>query len=152
MRMLQVKGERLTKRGILVALFIMGMAMPMMSEDVVYITTEQFRTRVFDYKNEKEWKYKGKKPCVIDFYTTWCGPCKRLAPIMEELSQKYCDKVVFYKADTERERELAYIFNISSIPQVLYVPVQGKPMILKGLYPKEDIVKIIDEFLLNSEK
>ena len=151
MRMLQVKGERLTKRGILVALFIMGMAMPMMSEDVVYITTEQFRTRVFDYKNEKEWKYKGKKPCVIDFYTTWCGPCKRLAPIMEELSQKYCDKVVFYKADTERERELAYIFNISSIPQVLYVPVQGKPMILKGLYPKEDIVKIIDEFLLKSE-
>ena len=118
----------------------------------MYITTEQFRTRVFDYKAEKDWKYKGNKPCVIDFYTTWCGPCKRLAPIMEEMSQKYCDQVTFYKADTERERELAYVFNISSIPQVLYIPVEGKPMLLKGLYPKEEIIKIIDEFLLGKKE
>ena len=122
------------------------------AEDVVYITTEQFKARIFDYKTEKDWKYKGTKPCVIDFYTTWCGPCKRLAPIMEELSQKYCDQVTFYKADTERERELAYVFNISSIPQVLYIPVEGKPMLLKGLYPKEEIIKIIDEFLLDKKK
>ena len=122
------------------------------ADDVVYITTEQFKARIFDYKNEKEWKYQGDKPCVIDFYTTWCGPCKRLAPIMEELSQKYCDQVRFYKADTERERELAYVFGINSIPQVLYIPVEGKPMLLKGLYPKENIEKIIEEFLLKSEK
>lgn len=121
---------------------------PLMAEDVVYLTTEQFLERIFDYKTEKEWTYKGDKPCVIDFYTTWCGPCKRLAPIMEEMSQKYCDQVVFYKADTERERELAYVFGINSIPQVLYIPTEGKPMLLKGLYPKEEIVKIIDEFLL----
>ena len=121
------------------------------ADDVVYITTDQFRTRIFDYKKEKEWKYQGDKPCVIDFYTTWCGPCKRLAPIMEEMSQKYCDQVKFYKADTERERELAYVFGISSIPQVLYIPVTGKPMLLKGLYPKEEIVKIIDEFLLGKK-
>ena len=127
---------------------LMVFCMPMMAEDVVYLTTEQFRARVFDYKTEKDWSYKGDKPCIIDFYTTWCGPCKRLAPIMEELSQTYCGKITFYKADTERERELAYVFNISSIPQVLYVPVEGKPMLLKGLYPKEEIVKIIDEFLL----
>ena len=122
------------------------------AEDVVYLTTEQFKARIFDYKNEKEWSYKGNKPCVIDFYTTWCGPCKRLAPIMEEMSQKYCDQVVFYKADTERERELAYVFGINSIPQVLYIPTEGKPMLLKGLYPKEEIVKIIDEFLLKEKK
>ena len=122
------------------------------AEDVVYLTTEQFKARIFDYKNEKEWSYKGDKPCVIDFYTTWCGPCKRLAPIMEEMSQKYCDQVVFYKADTERERELAYVFGINSIPQVLYIPVEGKPMLLKGLYPKEEIVTIIDEFLLKEKK
>ena len=122
------------------------------ADDVVYITTEQFKARIFDYKNEKEWKYQGDKPCVIDFYTTWCGPCKRLAPIMEELSQKYCDQVRFYKADTERERELAYVFGINSIPQVLYIPVEGNPMLLKGLYPKENIEKIIEEFLLKSEK
>ncbi|MBQ9297401.1 MAG: thioredoxin fold domain-containing protein [Paludibacteraceae bacterium] len=120
----------------------------MYAEDVIYLTTEQFRERVFDYKNERDWKYLGDKPCVIDFYTTWCGPCKRLAPIMEELSQTYCGEVAFYKADTERERELAYLFGINSIPQVLYVPMEGKPMLLKGLYPKENIVQIINDFLL----
>ncbi|MBO5619884.1 MAG: thioredoxin fold domain-containing protein [Paludibacteraceae bacterium] len=120
----------------------------MYAEDVIYLTTEQFRERVYDYKNERDWKYLGDKPCVIDFYTTWCGPCKRLAPIMEELSQTYCGEVVFYKADTERERELAYLFGINSIPQVLYVPMEGKPMLLKGLYPKENIVQIINDFLL----
>ena len=122
-------------------------ALPMMAEDVVYLTSEQFRARVFDYRTEREWKYKGDMPCVIDFYTTWCGPCKRLAPIMEELSQKYCGQVLFYKMDIEREREVAYIFGISSIPQVLYVPVDGMPSLEKGLYPKEAMVSIIDELV-----
>lgn len=114
---------------------------------VNYITTQQFKDSVFDYVHEKEWKYKGYLPCVIDFYTTWCGPCKRLAPIMEELSEQYAGKVQFYKADTEQERELAYVFQISSIPQVLYIPKSGQPILLKGLYPKEEIIKIIDEHL-----
>ena len=140
------------KKQLLLTCVVLLALMPMMADDVVYITTEQFRDRIFDYKAEKDWVYKGDKPCVIDFYTTWCGPCKRLAPIMEELSQKYCDQVKFYKADTERERELAYVFNISSIPQVLYIPAKGQPMLLKGLYPKEEIVKIIDDFLLKAEK
>ena len=136
------------RKYILALIVCFALVVPSLAEDVVYITTAQFRERIFDYKAEKEWSYKGTKPCVIDFYTTWCGPCKRLAPIMEELSQTYCDRVVFYKADTERERELAYVFGISSIPQVLYIPAEGKPMLLKGLYPKEEIVKIIEEFLL----
>lgn len=138
-------------RKIIFSILFVVLTMPAFCEDVVYITTEQFKERIFDYANEADWKYLGDKPCVIDFYTTWCGPCKRLAPIMEELSQKYCDQVVFYKADTERERELAYVFQISSIPQVLYIPVEGKPMLLKGLYPKADIVRIIDEFLLDKK-
>lgn len=140
------------RKYILALIVCFALVVPSVAEDVVYITTAQFRERIFDYKAEKEWSYKGAKPCVIDFYTTWCGPCKRLAPIMEELSQTYCDRVVFYKADTERERELAYVFGISSIPQVLYIPAEGKPMLLKGLYPKEEIVKIIEEFLLESTK
>ena len=113
-----------------------------------YLTTQQFKETIFDYSIEKDWKYKGDKPCIIDFYTTWCGPCKQLAPIMEELSLAYAGQVVFYKVDTERERELAYVFNITSIPQVLYIPLEGKPMILKGLYPKENMISIINEFLL----
>ncbi|MBQ2519961.1 MAG: thioredoxin fold domain-containing protein [Paludibacteraceae bacterium] len=144
MRFIKAKG--------LVALLFLCLSMPIMADDVIYITTEEFRARIFDYKEAREWSYAGDKPCVIDFYTTWCGPCKRLAPIMEELSQKYCGQVVFYKADTERERELARVFGISSIPQVLYIPVEGRPMLLKGLYPKEDIIKIIEEFLLKGNK
>lgn len=116
--------------------------------EVKYITTDEFRKNVFDYRTDTVWNYKGNKPCVIDFYTTWCGPCKRLAPIMEELSETYKGKVLFYNADTEKERELAYVFRISSIPQVLYIPVKGQPILLKGLYPKENIVSIIEEQLL----
>ena len=137
---------------LLTILLAIGTILPMTADDVTYLTTAEFKTRIFDYTTNKDWKYKGDKPCVIDFYTTWCGPCKRLAPIMEDLSQTYCDQVKFYKVDTERERELAGVFQIASIPQVLYIPVEGKPMILKGLYPKENIVEIIDEFLLNKPK
>ncbi len=127
------------------------LVLPMMAE-VTYLTSAEFKTKIMDYSVEKEWKYVGKKPCVIDFYTTWCGPCKRLAPIMDELSEKYKGKVIFYKADTERERDLAYVFQINSIPQVLYIPVEGQPILLKGLYPKEDIIKIIDTELLKKKK
>ena len=139
------------RRWLIGFIFSVLTVLPMLADGVSYLTTEQFKARIFDYKNNKDWVYKGDKPCVIDFYTTWCGPCKRLAPIMEALSEKYCEQVVFYKADTEREQELAYVFGINSIPQVLYVPKEGKPMLLKGLYPQEEIVKIIDEFLLKEE-
>jgi len=142
----------MTKRLLFTALLAIALILPAMADDVTYLTTQQFKERIFDYTTDKDWNYKGTQPCVIDFYTTWCGPCKRLAPIMEELSQTYCDQVKFYKVDTERERELAGLFRISSIPQVLYIPVEGEPVILKGLYPKENIVEIIDDFLLKKPK
>lgn len=142
---------RIMRRMILIAFLSLVVFAGLRADDVRYLTTAQFSERIFDYKNNKDWKFKGDKPCVIDFYTTWCGPCKRLAPIMEELSQTYCDQVVFYKVDTERERELAYLFGINSIPQVLYIPMAGKPMLLQGLYPKENIVQIIEEFLLKKD-
>ena len=134
------------RKNVIIALLIGMISLPMMAK-VNYLTTQQFKDSVFDYVHEKDWKYLGDKPCVIDFYTTWCGPCKRLAPIMEELSEQYAGKVQFFKADTEQERELAYVFQISSIPQVLYIPRTGQPILLKGLYPKEEIIKIIDEHL-----
>ena len=119
--------------------------------EVIYLSEADFKKKIMDYTTEEDWTYYGKKPAVIDFYTTWCGPCKRLAPIMEELSETYKNKVIFYKVDTERERALAHVFQISSIPQVLYIPVEGKPILLKGLYPKENIIQIIDEHLLNKK-
>ena len=140
------------RKSILIGILLLCTCFCVMAEDVVYITTAMFRERVFDYKTNKDWKYQGEKPCVIDFYTTWCGPCKRLAPIMEELSQQYCDQVVFYKADTERERELARVFGISSIPQMLFIPTEGSPRILVGLHPKDELVELIDDFLLKKGK
>ncbi len=118
------------------------------AQTVNYLTTEQFKQKVFNYTTEKEWKYKGDKPCIIDFYTTWCGPCKRLAPIMEELAAEYAGKVYFYKIDVEKETEIAQAFNITSFPRILYIPKSDKPMMQIGLQPKEQIKEIIDEQLL----
>lgn len=119
----------------------------MSAQEVKYLTTEEFKEKVFDYTKDSVWNYRGETPCVIDFYTTWCGPCKRLAPIMEELAKEYDGKVLFYKADTERERELAYLFRITSIPTILFVPRKGTPTISKGAAPKEDMKRAIESVL-----
>ena len=134
-----------------VLMALVAMSVLSVRAEVKYLTTAEFKEKIVDYQKDSVWTYKGNKPVGIDFYTTWCCPCKRLAPIMEELSEKYKGKIEFYKVDTERERELAYVFNISSIPQVLYVPTKGKPQLTKGLYPKEEIEKIIDQFLLKKK-
>ena len=118
------------------------------AQTVNYLTTEQFKAKVFDYTTEKEWKYKGDKPCIIDFYTTWCGPCKRLAPIMEELAKEYAGKVYFYKVDVEQEKEVAQAFGISSFPRIRYIPAKDQPMMQIGLQPKDQIKEIIDDHLL----
>ncbi len=120
------------------------------AEDVRYLTTQEFKEKVFDYTKDSVWNYKGTMPCVIDFYATWCGPCRRLAPIMEELSEQYCGKVLFYKVDTDKEKELAYFFRINSIPMLLFVPVAEKPQMAKGLLPKETLTEAIDKVLLNN--
>lgn len=121
------------------------------AQDVRYLTTAQFKELVFDYTKDSVWHYKGDVPCVIDFYATWCGPCKRLAPIMEELAEDYCEQVIFYKVDTDKERELAYFFSITSIPTLLFVPVGDRPQMAKGLLPKETLQGAIDQVLLKKK-
>ncbi len=101
------------------------------------LTKQTFLKKVFDYENKTEWEFQGDKPCIIDFYADWCGPCKMVAPIMEELSQDYKGLVDIYKIDTEVEQELASIFGIRSIPSVLFVPVNDKPRMAVGAMPKE---------------
>lgn len=132
--------------------FFLLFSFAVQAEDVHYLTTEQFKQYVFDYTKSSDWHYQGDKPCVIDFYTTWCGPCKKLSPIMEELAAELCDEVIFYKVDTEKERELAYFFQINSIPQILFVPVEGMPQLARGLLPKQTLRQAIDEVLLNKPK
>lgn len=112
------------------------------------ITTEDFINKIMDYKNNPTgWKYKGDKPAVIDFYASWCGPCKMMAPIMDELAQEYEGKVHIYKVDTEAEEELSQIFGIRSIPSLLFIPMEGKPMMSQGAAQKSDLKKIIKDNL-----
>jgi len=117
-----------------------------------HLTTETFTKKVFNYKANKEWKFEGKNPCIIDFYADWCGPCKMVAPVLEELSKEYQGKVDIYKVDTEDQQELASIFGIQSIPSILFVPVDGQPQMSMGAMPKDSFVKIINDLLLNGKK
>lgn len=110
-----------------------------------HLTKASFLEKVFDYENEKEWNYKGDLPCIIDFYADWCGPCKMVAPVLEELSKDYEGKVNIYKIDTEKEQELAQVFGIQSIPSVLFCPVGDKPRMSVGALPKEGFVKAIED-------
>ena len=113
------------------------------------MSTEMFRTLVYDYqKNPTDWKYAGTQPCIIDFYADWCRPCKMVAPVMEELAQQYKGKVVFYKVNVDQEKELAQIFNIQSIPAILYVPSNGKPQMAVGMSGKEEYIQQIQSLLL----
>lgn len=112
------------------------------------LTAETFREKVFDYLNEREWKYKGSLPCVIDFWAQWCGPCRMLAPIFKELAVEYAGKVLFYKVDTDAEQELAMIFGIRSIPTLLFVPLNGKPQMSVGALPKPTLKEIIEKELV----
>ncbi len=114
----------------------------------VKLTAEQFKKEVFDYTTEKEWKYKGDKPSIIDFYADWCGPCKMVAPILEELSDDYKDKVTIYKVDTEVERELSSVFQIRSIPSMLFIPMDKQPMMQAGALPKDALKSVIEKDLL----
>ncbi|MBN1819464.1 MAG: thiol reductase thioredoxin [Prolixibacteraceae bacterium] len=100
----------------------------------VHLTKDMFLKNVWDYNNSpQEWKFKGDKPAIIDFYADWCGPCKIASPILEEISNEYAGKIDVYKIDTEKERELASVFGISGIPAFLYIPVQGKPVMMSGI-------------------
>jgi len=112
------------------------------------LTKETFVEKVFDYEKNTEWKFAGELPCVIDFYADWCGPCKMVAPIMDELSKEYAGKVNFYKVNTDEEQELAGAFGIQSIPSILFVPMTDKPQMAVGALPKNTMQQVIDKELL----
>ncbi len=117
--------------------------------DIIHLTKKEFLEKVDNFEADPEnWKYLGDKPCVIDFYATWCGPCKALGPILEEVAKEYADKVYFYKIDVDKEEELSSIFGIKSVPTLLYVPMTGNPSMGQGVVPKPELIKIIGEKLL----
>jgi thioredoxin len=112
-----------------------------------HLTKETFKEKVFNFELNKEWKYEGSKPCLIDFYADWCGPCKMVAPILEELQAEYGDSLYIYKVNTEDQQELAGMFGIQSIPSLLFVPVDGQPQMAMGALPKSTFEQAISEVL-----
>ncbi len=112
-----------------------------------HLTKETFKAKVFNFEQNTEWKFEGTTPCMIDFYADWCGPCKMVAPLLEELQKEYGDKLVIYKVNTEDERELSSIFGIQSIPSLLFVPLDGQPQMAMGALPKSTFEKAIADVL-----
>ena len=109
----------------------------------IQLTIEDFKEKVFNYEEEQEWKYKGAGPAIIDFYADWCGPCRMVAPVLEELSEEYEGQLVIYKVNTEKEEELSSLFGIRSIPTFLFIPLSGSPMIQAGALQQKTFQEII---------
>lgn len=123
----------------------------------INITKADFLAKVMDYEsNPSEWIYKGDKPCLIDFYADWCGPCRITSPILEELAQEYKDKIIVYKVNVDKEKELSQVFGVSGIPAFLYCPMEGKPSMTSGIARSEEETKkmfknYIDTILLKKQ-
>ncbi|MBL4746069.1 MAG: thioredoxin [Flavobacteriaceae bacterium] len=112
------------------------------------LTKETFFEKVFNFEKNTTWKYEGELPCIIDFYAEWCGPCKMVAPVLEELSEEFEGKVVIYKVNTEVEQELAAAFGVRSIPTMLFCPKEGEPQMSQGALPITEFRKLFKEVLL----
>ena len=114
---------------------------------IEHLTKETFLNKIFNYEINKEWKYEGERPCIIDFYADWCGPCKIVAPVLEELAKDFDGKINVFKVDTEDQQELASVFGIRSIPSFLFVPSEGQPQMAMGALPKETFVQAFKDVL-----
>ncbi len=117
----------------------------------VTLTTADFKEKIFNYETDKEWNYLGTTPAIIDFYADWCGPCKAVAPVLEELAKEYDGRLTIYKVNTDAEQELAAVFGIQSIPTFLFIPQNGMPMMQPGAFPKKVFKEVIEEHLLPAQ-
>ena len=116
--------------------------------NVIVLTNEVFKQKIFNYEVNKEWKFEGKLPVIIDFYADWCGPCRQLSPRVEEIAKKYAGKIIVYKVNTDKEQILSQNLGIQSLPTLLFIPVKGKPQATMGALQKETLEKAVQEVLL----
>ena len=119
--------------------------------EVIVMNKQLFISDVFDYEKTSDWKYKGNKPAIIDLYADWCGPCRTVAPIMKELAKEYNGKITIYKVNVDKERELAALFNATSIPLFVFIPMDGEPQLFRGAADKATYKEAIDSFLLGTK-
>lgn len=115
-----------------------------------HLNKQTLRDKVFNYEKNKEWKFEGTIPALVDFWAPWCGPCRMVGPVLDELSKEYAGKVNFYKVNTDEEQELAGMFGIQSIPSLLFIPVNGQPKMAMGALPKMELKRIIESELMPS--
>ncbi len=117
-----------------------------------HLNKQAFRDKVFNFEKNKEWKYEGTLPALVDFWAPWCGPCRMVGPVIDELSDEYAGKVNFYKINTDEEQDLAGLFGIQSIPSLLFIPIHGEPKMAMGALPKKELKRIIESDLIISSK
>ena len=117
------------------------------SKNVIHLTNETFKQKVFNYSANKEWKYEGEKPAIVDFYATWCGPCSQLSPILEEIAKEYDGKLVLYKVDVDKEKELTQMMGVEALPSLIFIPANGTPFTSVGFINKDSLLKNVATIL-----
>ena len=138
------------KRIIIAVLCALGLVSALDAQEkkgVMTLSSKEFKTKVYDIA-AKNPEYLGSKPAIVDFYASWCGPCRAISPVLEELAKEYGDKIVIYKVDVDASRDIAQAFGIRSIPAVLFIPMKGEAQMTVGGRSKEDVKKQIDTILL----
>ena len=143
------------RKTILLAMVILATAFTANAQDkkeepkVKQLTYKEFTKKVWDFeKDPSTFVYKGKLPAVIDFYADWCGPCRRVAPIMEKMAEEYDGKLLVYKVNVDQEKELSAAFQVKSIPMVLFIPMEGQPMMQVGAMQEAEYKKVVEEHLI----
>ena len=131
----------------LIAFVLLGFGISNTAQKPIYLDETSFKEKVFDYEKNKEWKFEGDKPVIVDFYADWCGPCKRVAPTLEALAKEYEGEIIIYKVNTDKNPNVSRAFGISGIPAFLFIPKEGRPQMTTGALPKETFVKAIKEVL-----
>ncbi|MEN8120835.1 MAG: thioredoxin [Bacteroidota bacterium] len=132
---------------VLIAIVFLGFGISSSAQEPIHLNETSFKEKVFDYEKNKEWKFEGDKPVIVDFYADWCRPCKMVAPTLEALAKEYDGDIVIYKVNTDKNPNVSRAFGISGIPAFLFVPKTGTPSMATGALPKETFVKAITEVL-----
>ena len=138
--------RKLVRYAFLLSLVLISFASYSQSK-VIALDDEGFKEKVYDFEKEEAWVFKGDKPVIVDFYADWCGPCKRVAPILEKLQEEYGDAIQVYKVNTDKAKEVTAAFKIRSIPSFLFIPAKGEPQMAKGALPKPVFIKAIKEVM-----